>query len=112
MMSLLKQTQNQEIMKKAVFLNLRSSINNSRALIEKNRDLSYNDKEALEKGISQLSLVSEIMKSETNPIILNKILGDTYARESIQKMRDSVKVIFYMFYKIGARQIIGFNQSP
>lgn len=89
--------------KQAVALNLRKSINHSNNLVKMSPNISENERIQLTKGAKQLALVLEIVKNENNPLILNKVANDPYTRDSIQKMRNSVKIISNIEYKMYAK---------
>lgn len=97
--------ENTEMWKRAVRLNLLKNINNSKLLLKHQKSLSSNQKQNLQKGADQLSIVLSMMEKENNPLIFEKMSKDPYTRQSVGVMRQSVKKIISGVNKLAFRQV-------
>lgn len=97
------QQNNDSIWKMAVAFNLRKSIGNCNMIAKNTAGLSDVEKKNLKKSVNQLSLVLEVIQTETNPSVLEHMKNDPYTRESIQKLRFSVKSLVSAIEKFGYR---------
>lgn len=93
-----------EMWKQAVKLNLLKSINSSKLLLKHQKNLNSKQKNSLQKGTEQLSIVLSMMEKENNPLIIEKMAKDPYTRQSVNLLRSSVKKISSCVSKIAFRE--------
>lgn len=62
-------------------------------MLETDKSLPQTQKVQLAQSVEQLKIVLELLDTESNPIILEKLFGDNYATESIAQYRATTKKI-------------------
>lgn len=85
--------ENKKLWKTAVRLNLCLAQKNAKFMLETDKSLPQTQKVQLAQSVEQLKIVLELLETESNPIILEKLFGDNYAAESIAQYRATTKKI-------------------
>jgi hypothetical protein len=85
--------ENKKLWKTAVRLNLCLAQKNAKFMLETDKSLPQTQKVQLTQSVEQLKIVLELLDTESNPIILEKLFGDNYATESIAQYRATTKKI-------------------
>lgn len=94
-----------EIWKQAVRLNIRKSINSSNLLLKNQKNLSEEQVKSLRKGTEQLSIVLSMIEKENNHLIFEKMSKDPYTRQSVNKLRSSLKTITESINRFAFREV-------
>jgi hypothetical protein len=98
------QMENEIFEKFAVKLNLRKSLSSSENLLKHQKNLAPLEKDNLQRGIEQMKIVIQMLESEGNPIIFDKLMNDPYTRQSVNKVRSSCYKVVSGISKIAFRK--------
>lgn len=89
----LANNENNAVWKLAVKLALKRSIVSAKTILGTDRDLNSHKRQQLIDSIGQISTIVKLFEGEYNPIILEKLMKDNYAREAINNLRIKVAKI-------------------